>query len=1093
MSQVTPAKAQDQDSQTFLTALVTNAAILSIEILAFVFLKHRLSRIYAPRTFLPPPSKRTVDLPGGWWKWPLAITAIPTVEVLQKNGMDAYMFLRFLRLLVILFASITLISCGILIPVDVIGVSNPQSGSDTLTRLSWTNIPPGDRGRYAAHLAVVWVSTLWTVFLVRRELQHYAKTRHEFLISPGHSSLAQARTVLITNVPLELCNEHELLRWASFVPGGVQNIWIYRDTQDLNKDYKNRLKACKKLEKVSSKLIRKVVKAKHKHDKTEDKVYRKTHKAEIHQHALEEKQHAKEQKALDRQRRKEEKQELKALEKRRKEGDAVSRQAEEDYARAHGMSYPMSPRSAASTADYGRPSADTALTAVDSPNMNGYGERKGSVSHREDVDDTLRGPALSRPRQQRTTTSELEAGQYSPSLAASQGAPEAPARAEDDPQHLLDLYAPPAKRLRHRTGALGLVGAKVDSLAWYKAEVARLNASIDARRQALLGRGQDAPRALGSAFIQCNLQMGAHVLAQCVSYHAPLMMYDKYVEVAPRDVIWDNIDDGAYEMRFRYVTSWLGSVGLIVLWFAPVAFVGTLSNVSTLCEKLSWTCWIRDAPTPVPGIIQGVLPPLFLAILFAILPWLLKGLAWYENIPRYSLLSISVYKRFFMFLVIHGFLIVTLSSGFTSAASAIVENPTSALQNLAKQLPNASIFFLTWTLTQGLTGAGSALLQVGQLVGHFIKKWLLGRTPRQAYGVTFMMPKADFGLVLPRMSLLATIALAYSTLSPIINPLATVSFMLFFFSWKFLLTWVFDQPDETETGGQYFPLAINFLFVGMYIEQICLAVLFFLNISESIVFIVEGILMVVLIALTLCAQILLRRSFLPITQFLPMSIATEKMQERWERERMRHQELLNGDAGADVDLFSRDGVLSVVHRKVRNPVTKFVQEVQKNVAKTANIDTALKDDVDPLVGPSAMTSAHAVSGSHLNEALPRPATQRSRSARGLPADGPQGGHTAQTGPDGEPHAKPNREDRMEEADEEDKDFDVHGFDHPSTYEGQPWIWVPRDPYGISRLLVDELRAAGVEASDEGSVMDEKGTVEVTRGPPDQDWEGGRDA
>lgn len=62
-----------------------------------------------------------------------------------------------------------------------------------------------------------------------------------------------------------------------------------------------------------------------------------------------------------------------------------------------------------------------------------------------------------------------------------------------------------------------------------------------------------------------------------------------------------------------------------MLWFAPVAFVGTLSNVATLCEKASWLCWIRNAPTPVPGIIQGILPPLFLAILFAILPWLLKG------------------------------------------------------------------------------------------------------------------------------------------------------------------------------------------------------------------------------------------------------------------------------------------------------------------------------------------------------------------------------------------------------------------------------------------------------------------------------------
>lgn len=53
----------------------------------------------------------------------------------------------------------------------------------------------------------------------------------------------------------------------------------------------------------------------------------------------------------------------------------------------------------------------------------------------------------------------------------------------------------------------------------------------------------------------------------------------------------------------------------------------------------------------------------------------------------------------------------------------------------------------------------------------------------------------------------------------------------------------------------------QFLVVGMYIEQICLAVLFFLKVSDGIIFIVEGILMIVLIGLTLTAQILYKRSF----------------------------------------------------------------------------------------------------------------------------------------------------------------------------------------------------------------------------------------
>ena len=37
-----------------------------------------------------------------------------------------------------------------------------------------------------------------------------------------------------------------------------------------------------------------------------------------------------------------------------------------------------------------------------------------------------------------------------------------------------------------------------------------------------------------------------------------------------------------------------------------------------------------------------------------------------------------------------------------------------------------------------------SVITFGMLFMHFIKKWLLGRTPRQAYAVTFQMPKVSF-------------------------------------------------------------------------------------------------------------------------------------------------------------------------------------------------------------------------------------------------------------------------------------------------------------------------------------------------------------
>lgn len=70
--------------------------------------------------------------------------------------------------------------------------------------------------------------------------------------------------------------------------------------------------------------------------------------------------------------------------------------------------------------------------------------------------------------------------------------------------------------------------------------------------------------------------------------------------------------------------------------------------------------------------------------------------------------------------------------------------------------------------------------------------------------------------------------------------------------------------------------------------------------------------------------------------------------------------------------------------------------------------------------------------------------------------------------------------------------DEHAFDHPSTYVSQAWIWLPRDCLGLSEVLANDLKMAGVDASDIGASMDEKGVVEVTRNPPDEEWTGGHD-
>ncbi|KAF9058941.1 hypothetical protein BDP27DRAFT_529917 [Rhodocollybia butyracea] len=905
-------------TKSFFTAVVANSALLLVEVGLFLTLKQRLERIYSPRTYLPPPDKQSTKLPSGPWKWLPAIINARAEDIIDKNGLDAYMFLRFLKMLVWIFLVFTVLTFVIIVPVDFVG----QNGaSSSLEKITWTNVTDATQKRFIAHIFVVYALTFFVIYLVRREMGHFVFMRQKWLLSPHHSRLAQARTVLITSVPDALSTETSLRQFASFVPGGVERVWFYRDTKELNKMFNERSKMCAELEKAVAVVLRKAMKAWRKRE-----------------------------------------------EKRKKK-------------KSQGIPKPR--------------------------DMGG----DGSLSDDEEL---------------------LE---------------------QEPSQKLLDELVPPRKRPQHRT--FGIVGKKTDAIEWYKDEISRRNSEIASARS-LCSEG----KFLGSVFILCNLQIGAHILAQCVSYHEVLEMNDKFIETHPADIVWHNLDDNTLQTRSKVTLSWMATLGLILVWSFPVAAVGGLSNVTSVCNHVEWLSWICLAPSVVQSLVQGLLPPVLLAALFAVMPVILRGLAWYEGLPRYSLISVSIYRRFFLFLLIHGFLIVTLSSGLTKVLEEIIDNPTSTVQKLAQNLPTASVFFLTYMLTQGLSGAGTALAQLSPLIKYYFGKWFLGRTPRQAFDVTFSMPSADFGTLLPRLSLLATIGLAYSVLNPLINFLALICYGCYYIAWKFLFLQVFNQPAARESGGGYFPMAVSNLFVGLYVEQICLASLFFLKISVSkFLAMAQGILMVVLLAITIWAHVLLNKSFAPLTKYIPMSLATQNLAERF------------GQSPGS-DLFSKD----------------FVESIRKRMGKMPDLGKLTRAGFTSSDSSSPALEAGNGSYSIAKNSKSTEAAQ-SQSSVEVPAEHaenegnkPSNSSTPDVAEEDQTTGTPEVPQPIN-ADESLDSLNKYAFDHPSTYEPQPCIWIAKDPLGLSRVLVEYLEKDGVKASDEGATMNSEGVVEVTAPPP----------
>jgi hypothetical protein len=253
-----------------------------------------------------------------------------------------------------------------------------------------------------------------------------------------------------------------------------------------------------------------------------------------------------------------------------------------------------------------------------------------------------------------------------------------------------------------RISAIPFKGPKVDLISFYTERLAVLNREIE--------QAQDeaaSSRSLNSAFIQFHNQFAAHSAVQTVVHPTPFRMAPMFAEVSPLDVVWDNLNLDTLTKKGRELISFTAASALVLLWSIPVLFVSGIASIDALIKFLPFLKFLKSLPTPVVGIIQGILPPLFLAILMALLPIMLTMMSTFEGHVRYSAINRSVMSKYFFFLVVNVLLISTLSGGFIKTVGVISGggfSPIEVLSIIADKLPAASTFFVTYALLQGLSG-----------------------------------------------------------------------------------------------------------------------------------------------------------------------------------------------------------------------------------------------------------------------------------------------------------------------------------------------------------------------------------------------------
>ncbi|KAL8939311.1 MAG: hypothetical protein Q9211_002791 [Gyalolechia sp. 1 TL-2023] len=242
---------------------------------------------------------------------------------------------------------------------------------------------------------------------------------------------------------------------------------------------------------------------------------------------------------------------------------------------------------------------------------------------------------------------------------------------------------------------------KAPKIAWLRTEIARLNTRIDGLLVNL--DDDELYKKQNSAFIQFDRQMAAHMACSLVSHNKAGRMSPRFLEVAPHEVIWANMDVTSLGRLVRTCIALVLFAAMLLLWALPTTILGSLSQLGSLSYSVSWLAWLRDWPDWILGMVSGPLVSILLALLIQlVVPALARKLAVLVGAPTRSKREVITQDFYFTFLFIELVLLTAVSSSVVKIVPLIIDNPVNIPTLLATNIPTSANYFFNYLIVQFL-------------------------------------------------------------------------------------------------------------------------------------------------------------------------------------------------------------------------------------------------------------------------------------------------------------------------------------------------------------------------------------------------------
>ncbi|XP_068659849.1 CSC1-like protein At3g54510 isoform X2 [Aristolochia californica] len=361
---------------------------------------------------------------------------------------------------------------------------------------------------------------------------------------------------------------------------------------------------------------------------------------------------------------------------------------------------------------------------------------------------------------------------------------------------------------------LGMIRGKVEKIEKYEERLQELCYKI----RCLQGENMLKQKELPVAFVSFKSRWGATLAAQTRQHVHPLL-WVTHVAPEPRDVLWDNLYIPYHYLAAHKIGVFVAVTVFTVFFAIPVTAVQGLVQF----EKIKKWFPPARAVQLIPGlnsILTGYLPSVVLNSCIYVVPYAMLAMAGLEGFISISKKEIRTCSMVFYFLVGNVFFLSLLSGSLLDQIGESFTHPRDFPAHLASAVSAQADFFITYILTDGLSGFSLEILQTGLIVWHFASAYLFCQGPRKKPYVYSM----QYYRVVPFVSVAILIGMVYAVIAPLLLPFLVVYFSLGYVVYTNQIQDVY--VTIYETCGQYWPHIHHYILFAIVLMQITMIGLF---------------------------------------------------------------------------------------------------------------------------------------------------------------------------------------------------------------------------------------------------------------------------